>query len=400
MKYIHRELEKILFEALDTFPCVAISGPRQSGKSTLLQNVLPKHKYVTLDDPLQRQLSQADPLLFLSQLGEPAIIDEIQYSPQLLSYIKVLVDQDREKSGRFVFTGSQSFQLIKNLGDSLAGRIALFNLPPFSILEAGDALETQEIYVARSLRGSYPELILHPKTKSSLWYSSYLQTYLERDIRSLYNIGNLRLFQQFLQLLAGRCSQLLNYSTFASDLGVSVATIKSWLSILEASQIIYLLPPYYVNLGKRITKSPKVYFLDNGLVCYLTGTHYADQLIQGSQAGALFENFCVQEVVKIFYSRGMIPPLYYLRTHNDIEVDLLVDFGTSIFPVEIKLNKTPSIQMGVQINKIRNIFSQISISSGAVVSLSESTMVLSQDFTAYTLRDLLTKIGQTINHAN
>ena len=268
-RYIHRRLEDVLKKLIKSFPAVALTGPRQSGKSTLLKNIFGgTYTIISFDDPITRERAISDPRLFIDGLREKIIFDEIQYVPQLLSYIKILIDHNCSKRGRFIITGSQQFHLIKNLGDTLAGRIALLNLLPFSIEEKrqipflrNKLLDTQANFIHSSLRGSFPEIALHPEMESDAWYGSYIQTYLERDLRTIYNIGSLREFQQFLHLLATRCSQILNLSSFANDLGISVNTIKKWLSILEASHIIYILPPYYRNLGKRITKSPKIYFL-------------------------------------------------------------------------------------------------------------------------------------------
>src|SRR4030042_4021645 len=255
MAYIPRQIETKIPQLVRSFPSVAVTGPRQSGKSTLLINTLKSFKYLTLDDPLTREQAVSDPRFFLDSAGERSIIDEIQYAPKLLSYIKMYIDKHREKKGIYVFTGSQQFNMIKDLGDTLAGRIALLDLLPFSVNEKKKSVglgSTLDYFVHAALTGSYPELVVDKGIDIQSWYGSYIRTYLERDIRSIYNIGSLRDFQRFMRLLAGRCSQVLNLSDFAKDLGVSVPTIKSWLSILEASRIIYSLPPYYNNLGNSI----------------------------------------------------------------------------------------------------------------------------------------------------
>lgn len=386
MKYIPRHLEEKIGPLLRSFSCLALTGPRQSGKSTLLLNCLKDYRYVTLDDPLTREQALSDPQFFLDLIGERAIIDEIQLAPGILSYIKVRVDKDRDKRGIFIFTGSQQFHLIKELGDSLAGRIALLELLPFSVHEKQKAIElngTLEYFLHASLRGSYPELVTNPSLEVSTWYGSYIQTYLERDVRTIYNIGNLRDFQRFLQLLAGRCAQVLNLAEYANNLGVSSPTIKNWLSILEACRVIFLLPPYYNNLGKRIIKSPKVYFLDIGLVCYLTGIREKDHLLKGPMAGALFENFCLQETIKTFFNKGLRPNLYYLRTNNNLEVDILIEESFNrLLPVEIKLSKTPSLSMTSNIRRFKKVFSHIEISKGLIVTLVDRTVPLSQEISA------------------
>ena len=400
MKYIHRQIERKVKQLVQSFPSVAVTGPRQSGKSTLLINTLKGYKYITFDDPLTRDRAISDPQFFIDSIGEKTIIDEIQYAPGILSYIKMKIDRNRDKKGIYIFTGSQQFTMIKKLGDSLAGRIALLDLLPFSVIEKKESAKLKtplDYFVNAALSGSYPELIVDPSIDIYSWYSSYIQTYLERDIRSLYHIGNLRDFQRFMQLLAGRCAQVLNLSEFAKDLGVSVPTIKNWLSVLEASRIIYLLPPYYNNLGKRIIKSPKIYFTDIGIVCYLTGIKDKTHLLQGPMAGALFENFCVQEAIKIFFNQGQSPRLYYLRMGNNIEIDLLIERAArSLIPVEIKLSKTPSMGMGTNISRFRNLFSAFDIGKGFIVSLAEHTIPLSRELTAITFDDYLKETAKVI----
>jgi len=394
--YIPRDLQPILLNRLATFPSVVVSGPRQSGKSTLLLKTLPDYTYITLDDPVTRERALADPNLFLDSAGDRVIIDEIQQAPQLLSYVKMRIDRQRDLRGSFVFTGSQQFALIRDLSDSLAGRIAPLDLLPFSLAEkkrAGLSSQTLKAFVQASLRGSFPELIVFPGMNSSAWYGAYIQTYLERDVRTLYNIGNLRDFQRFIQLLAARCAQVLNLSSFARELGISVPTIKNWLSILEAGRIIYLLPPYHTNLGKRITRAPKLYFLDIGIVCYLTGIRDEAHLLNGPLAGALFENYCLQEIIKWFFHRGERANLYYLRTHNQLEVDLLIEkaFQTNI-PVEFKLSKTPHSAMGSSIERFKNLFSSWNIKPGSLVSLSEESFPLKHDLQVRTLNDFLSSL--------
>src|SRR3989338_7257561 len=318
MNYIHRQVEPLLKKLVAQFPSVAVTGPRQCGKSTLLQELFGStHRYLSFEDPLLREQATADPKLFLETAGERVILDDIQYVPQLLSYVKTLIDQHRSKTGRFIFTGSQQFSMIKNLGDSLAGRIALLELLPFHAEEQASipALRAKlasprAAFLHTCLNSAFPELNLRPDMDRRAWYGAYVQTYLERDIRTLYNIGELREFQRFMQLLASRTAQILNLSVFSRDLGVSVNTVKKWLSILEASRMIYLLSPYYQNFGKRVTKAPKVYFLDCGVVCYLTGIETPEHVMCSPMAGALFETFCLQETVKAFANQGMPADIY------------------------------------------------------------------------------------------
>lgn len=407
--YIHREIEGILKKVVNQFPALVVTGPRQSGKSTLLKELFSKdYAYISFDDPVTRERAISDPEFFLDSLEEKVIIDEIQYVPQLLSYVKLRIDRKRQKRGDFIFTGSQQFNMIKNLGDTLAGRIAIMELLPFSLKEKEkvfkkkDKFVTAQKYFTHScLRGSFPEIVVYDDIDAELWYSSYEQTYLERDVRTFYNIGNLRDFQRFMQILAARCSQVLNLSSLSSALGVAVNTIKKWISILEATRIIYLLKPYYQNLGKRITKSPKLYFLDNGLLCYLLSLKDRDYLLKGPMAGALFENFCVQETIKTIFNQGKTPKLYYIRTHNGLEIDMLIEKKGQLFPVEYKLTKTPTLDMGKSIKRFRKLFSRVKIMPGRIISMSDKNIPLARDLSVQSIDDYLKwmrKIHDTGNH--
>lgn len=400
LNYISRDIEAILKKYAQQFPAIVLTGPRQAGKSTLLMKLFGQtHKYITFDDPLIREAALSDPRLFMDNLGDYAIIDEVQYVPEILSYIKMAIDQKREQYGRFIITGSQQFQLIKNLGDSLAGRVAMFYLLPFNTNEKKRVPDLQVIFETTEakfshacLRGSYPEIVMHSEKEASIWYGSYFQTYLERDVRALSNLGNLRNFQQFVRLLAARCSQILNQSSFAKELGVSVSTIKNWLSILEASQVIFLLPPFYRNLGKRVTKSPKVYFLDTGFVCYLTGLKTGEHLFNGPMAGALFENFVIQETVKSFYNQGQRPDIYYLRTQNQMEVDLIVEKNLEVYPYEIKFTKSPRPGMASQIERFRSTFSELTIHEGRIISLTNEKTKLTRNVSLVGLEEFLVEL--------
>ncbi|PKM99849.1 MAG: GTP-binding protein [Elusimicrobia bacterium HGW-Elusimicrobia-2] len=388
--YIDREIGKVLRKQIKSFSALALTGPRQSGKSTLVRKLFEKsHKIISFDDPLIRERAIADPKLFLEAAGSKAVFDEIQYVPEILSYIKMLIDGDRRKKGRFIFTGSQQFNLIKNLGDTLAGRIALFDLLPFGIEEKRKIpalkrklLNVKNAFIHSCLRGSFPEINIDSKIDSSVWYGSYIQTYLERDVRTIYNVGILREFQRFLHLLASRCSQILNISGLSGDLGVSANTVKKWLSVLEASRIIYVLPPFWRNYGKRITKSPKIYFLDSGLVCYLTGIKTEEHLLTGPMAGAMFENFVVQETVKCFMNSGRKPDLFYLRTQNNLEIDLILEKNLEVYPLEIKLSKTPNLGMAASIERYKKVFQGLKVKEGKIICLTEEDFFIKKDISA------------------
>jgi predicted AAA+ superfamily ATPase len=395
--YIHREIEGTLKKTVKQFPAVALSGPRQSGKSTLLKKIFGgTHQVVSFDDPLTRQESISDPKLFLENVREPVIFDEIQYVPEILSYLKILIDDNRNKRGRFILTGSQQFNLIKNLGDSLAGRIGLLTLLPFDWEEKkhiphlkNKLITTQQAFVDACLRGSFPELSTHPRVDFEVWYGSYLQTYLERDIRGIYDVGSLREFQKFIQVLATRCGQFLNLSDISNELGISVNTVKKWLSVLTASQIVYLLSPYYRNLGKRITKNPKVYFTDCGLVCFLTGIRDKKYLLNGPMAGPLFENFVIQETLKSYANRVKMPNMFYLRTHNDLEIDLIIEKNMKIFPFEVKLSKSPNINIARPIERFKKIFPKLNIMAGKIICLSDKNYFLVGGVSTQCLDDYL-----------
>lgn len=393
--YVHREIEKVLINTSKQFPCTALTGPRQSGKSTLLKNIFGKtHAIVSFDDPLIRQQAITDPKLFIENIKEPVIFDEVQYVPELLSYLKIKIDEKRHKKNRYIITGSQQFNLIKNLGDTLAGRIGLLSLLPFSKKEKSSIKRlkiksTKDAFIDACLRGAYPEINVFPKINFETWYGSYLQTYLERDIRTIYDIGSLREFQKFIQLLAARCSQILNLSDLSKELGVSINTLKKWISILEASQIIYLLSPYYRSLKKRITKSPKLYFLDCGFICYLCGIRDKRYLINGPMAGALFENYVIQETLKSFLNFGRRPNIFYVRTHNNVEVDLIIEKNMQIFPVEIKSTKSPTIQMAKSIEQYQNTFSKLNIAKGKIISMCDEKILLTRNVSLEPLENFL-----------
>jgi hypothetical protein len=292
-----------------------------------------------------------------------------------------------------VLTGSQQFALTRNLGETLAGRIGILELPPFTLEEAsraGWATEGRAAFLRACLKGSFPELLTHRRINVDRWYQGYLQTYLERDIRGIHNIGSLREFERFLQLLAARSAQMLNYTTMASDLGVAVNTVRGWISVLESCRMIYLLPPYHANFGKRISKTPKIYFLDCGLVCWLTRLRDPAHLLHGPMAGALFENFCVQEAVKTFLSNGLMPRFFYLRTKAGMEIDFIVEGADGRpAPFEIKLAGTPRAQMGEAIARFRRDYASMSPRAGGLVSLSERSGMLTRDVRLLSIREFI-----------
>jgi len=371
--YIPRSLEPVLKKAVSQFPAVVLVGPRQSGKTTLL-----KHLYgdqcsiVSLEPPDVRSAALNDPRGFLNLYPPPVVFDEIQYAPVLLPYIKEQVDAHRDRLGQYILTGSQNLLLMQHVTESLAGRAAVLKLLPMSrwevnyrpqrtlFWEKGKAVSLPDQPIRELwehiLRGFYPEIVCDPDRDARLWQASYVQTYLERDIRNLRNIGNLTLFQTFLHALAARSGQILNLSDLAKDVGVSVNTAKDWISILEASFQIFILRPYYANIGKRLVKSPKVYFTDTGLLCYLVGLRDTEHAASGPMGGAIFENLVVAELFKIYIHRGEEPALYFWRTAAGSEVDLVIETQDRLIPLEIKLSETPRPEMAKEIVNFQKDF--------------------------------------------
>lgn len=349
-----RRLRQPLEKALEGFPAVLITGPRQSGKTTLLRHGLDAATaYATFDDPLERDFARHDPNGFLDRFGDrPVVLDEIQYVPELLQYLKIRIDEDRSRNGRFLLTGSQHFGLMANVSDSLAGRIAILELLPFDLLETPERRD--EGLAAILWNGSYPDPALFPE-KRDLWIRSYLQTYVERDVRQLSNVQDLRTFETFLLLCGARHSQALVVADIARAVGVSQPTIKQWLGVLEAAYVAQLLPPYFENFGKRVVKTPKLYFLDSALPATLTRQTGPESALRGPSGSALFEGWVVAETAKAWTHRGERPELYFWRTHDGHEVDLLVRLGPRLLPVEVKLNATPRRQHVEPLDRFRDL---------------------------------------------
>jgi len=356
--YISRSLEPMLKKAVKEFPAIVLTGPRQSGKTTLLkQQFGRKYNYVSMEPPNIRDAASSNPHGFLDLYSPPVIIDEVQNAPILLPYIKELIDERRDVPGQYILTGSQNLLLLERVTETLAGRAAILKLLPLSKREVDGEPEAKlpwerkkkpssKGYIGNRLwetllRGFYPELIANPGRDYTLWHSSYLQTYLERDVRSLRQIGDLSQFQDFLRALAVRSGQLLNITDIARDLGIAVNTIKAWLSILEATFQIYILRPYFANVGKRLVKSPKIYFTDAGVLCHLLRINKADHIASGPSGGAIMETAVLSEIVKTIIHRGVEPQIYFWRTSLGSEVDIIVDTGEKLIPIEVKLSATP-----------------------------------------------------------
>jgi predicted AAA+ superfamily ATPase len=335
---INRKIEDILKEIATHFPVVSLVGPRQSGKTTLVKKVFNNYKYINLENTQNRGFAIEDPQGFIKQYNQHVIIDEAQYAPELFSYIQENVDENRI-NGKFILTGSQNFLLTQSISQSLAGRTAVFTLHPFSYEELKNTgyqvKELNEIL----FKGLYPGLYTED-LNPMYWYPSYLSTYLERDVRNIKNITNLTDFRRFLRICAARTGQIVNFSNIAADIGVSHPTIKSWISVLESSFIIYLLPPFYKNYNKRLVKSPKLYFLDTGLVCSLLGINDKNQLIDHFMKGPLFETFIISEIIKERTNRFLPVNIYYWRDNVGNELDCIQEEGNYLNVIEIKSGAT------------------------------------------------------------
>lgn len=373
--YVPRGLRRTLLEALRRFPAVLVTGPRQSGKTTfLLHEVGRAFDYVTFDDPLERSFAAADPNGFLDRFADkPLILDEIQYVPELLPYLKIRIDRDRKRHGKWLMTGSQQFQLMKNVSESLAGRIAILELLPFSISETRrrrpPGLE-QTVW-----NGGYPEPSLHPR-KRDLWISSYIQTYIERDVRQLQNVRDLRSFGTFLGLCAARHGQAFSAAALAAECGISLPTAKGWAGILEASYLVRFLPPYFKNYGKRLVKTPKIYFVDPALACALTRQPSGETALAGPMAGPLLEGLIVSEAIKGFAAAGKRADVFFWRSHDGLEVDLLVQIGDKLYPVEIKMTATPSLKHLEPLNRFKQTAGKDSADLGLLVCRVDKTRPL------------------------
>lgn len=337
-KLIPRELASEVTRSAAEYPVVTLIGPRQSGKTTTVRMLFPDHDYVNLEDPEMRDLAIYDPKALLARHPGPVILDEIQRAPDLLSYIQVMADDARGAKGQWVLTGSNQLQLRAGVTQSLAGRTALLTLLPLSFSELKKKVSSQP-WTKWALDGFMPRLYQDEIRPTRLW-RDYYQTYIERDVRQLIQLENQSGFERFLRLLAGRIGQLVNLNGMAGEIGVAQSTLSKWLSILEASFLVFRLQPYYRNFGKRLIKSSKLYFMDTGLASYLLGLETAEQVERDPVAGGLFENMVVVEALKSRLNKGADPRLHFYRDSNGNEVDLLYPSGSSMIPIEIKSAQT------------------------------------------------------------
>lgn len=386
---IARHLAKPLKSLAKGYPVVTVTGPRQSGKTTLVEAAFPRHAYASLEDPDQRAFANEDPRGFLEQFDGDVILDEVQRVPDLFSYIQGIVDRD-DRPGRFILSGSQNFLLVQKVSQSLAGRCAILRLLPFSRAELVGASIRD---IARAIdggrrrsstknqssvglfdtmfTGGYPRI--HDKNlDAQTWLANYHQTYLERDVRDLLNVGDIESFGRFVRLCAGRSGQLLNASSLAADAGVSHSTVRRWMSILEASFIVHLLRPHHRNFNKRLVKSPKLYFLDTGLLCYLLRIRNPDELVTHPVRGAVFETWVVSETLKNAHNRGVEPDLYFWRDSAGHEIDLLIDRGASQLPIEIKSGQTVASDFLKEIGHWRSLIGNQTLPAGLIYGGNDS----------------------------
>lgn len=395
--YIKRQIEDTIINASKNYPAVLLTGPRQTGKSTLLKHLSEETRtYVTLDDPQIRYSAMNSPELFFQRFQPPLLIDEIQYAPQLFPYIKMICDEKQE-NGLFWMTGSQVFEMMRNVQESLAGRVSLLKLYGFSQAEKeGRAAlpfppereRMAELSLSKSRghnsdifhsiwKGSMPRVYTQPEMDVEFYYSSYMQTYLERDIRSIANLRNEGSFVKFVQLIAARTAQELNLASLSREIEVDAKTCRSWLDILLATGLVIELPAYSGNLSDRLIKRPKIYFMDTGLACYLTGWQDPKALEAGSFAGAIFETWVIAEILKSWWFNGKLPRFNYYRDKKQCEIDLIIQKNQKIYPFEIKKSSSAS-HIFRNFSEIRNLEQKLGF--GGVISLSPNLLPVDENY--------------------
>lgn len=423
--YIDRHIQPKLTELLSQFPAVLLTGPRQVGKSTLLKHIAPDYDYLTLDDPLLLEHARRDPRLFLLNCTGKTIIDEVQYAPELFPLLKLTIDE-QQQVGKFLLSGSQAFELMQQVSESLAGRVAILKLKGLSLREiyaetftapfipTPEYLETRQQHLSDGYssrvkldspmkaddadidhpdsslmrptdiwkhihRGDMPRLYGQTATPDwQIYYSSYVATYIERDVRQLTNIQNSSDFTRFMVSIAVRSGELLNYTNVANEVGVSSETIKRWLTILQTAGIVYLLPPYHNNRLKRAIKTPKVYMLDTGLMAYLSKWLTPETIQFGAKSGQFFETFVVSQIIKTFTNQGIEPPIYFYRDTHQKEIDLIVDHHQTLYPIEIKTTASPNAKMAKAF-KVLDSFADMDKGIGVIISQYPDKRYLAED---------------------
>lgn len=372
--WIERLYGPLVQRAARQFPALLLTGPRQVGKTSLLRRLFQNASYTSFDHPAVAALAEGSPDQFLDDLREPAILDEIQYVPSLFRHLKVRIDA-RRKPGRFLFTGSQTLALTNQASESLAGRCAFLEMHSlgWSEVESVRPKISESEYLTR---GGYPELYAKGFAEADLWYASYISSYLERDVRNLKQVGDLRDFDRFLRATALRSAQLLSYSDLARDIGVAPNTAKAWISILQASGQVFLLEPYHRSLGKRLIKSPKLYFLDSGLLCHLLGIRDWNSLIRSPLVGAVWETHIVGQLVRYFHVRGEKPPLWFWRTQSGEEVDVLVERGARFIGIEAKWAEVPDKNSTTGFQALSRFYGPTALARGLVACRTQRSFPL------------------------
>ncbi len=401
MKLYSRQMKPLIEALIKQFPAVLVTGPRQVGKSTLLQHISEDYQYVTFDDPMVLSMAKNDPSLFMLNYSGKLILDEVQYVPELFSSLKLAMDKQKT-SGLYLLSGSQAFHLMQNVTESLAGRVAVLKLQGFSLREIQQLdfslpfIPTQNYISAREktaqpieniwkiIHQGYMPRLYEQETNWEIYYASYVSTYIERDVRSLTNVSSITDFTRFMVAIAARSGELLNYSNVAQEVGVSVDTIKRWTAILETSGIIYLLKPYSNNHLKRAIKTPKVYMLDTGLMAWLTKWLTPETISKGAKSGQFFETFVVSEIIKSFYNKGIEPPIYFYRDTNQKEIDLLIEYDRTLYPVEIKTSASPDKKMVKAFGILKDNLpeSEIKIGTGVIINQYPQRLWLAEDLVA------------------
>ena len=398
--YIQRHIQEILKQLIEQFPAILVTGPRQVGKSTLLQYSAPEYGYVSFDDPLLLTQAKEEPNLFLLNHAEQVILDKVQYAPELFSLLKLHIDKQK-RNGMYLLSGSQAFELMHNVSESLAGRIAILKLTGLSLREIKsipfyDAFVPSQTYLAarerhlqapeniwNTIHQGYMPRLYEQTVNWDIYYASYVSTYIERDVRQLTQINSISDFTRFMVAIAARSGELLNYSSVAQDVGVSIDTIKRWTGILQTSGIVYLLQPYSNNHLKRAIKTPKIYMLDTGLMAWLTKWLTPETIQQGAKNGQFFESFVVSEIIKSFYNQGMEPPIYFYRDTNQKEIDLLIEFDKTIYPIEIKITANPTKKMAKAFELLQQLpLNELSIAHGTIINQYPQKLWLAENLVA------------------
>ena len=399
--YLSRHLQHLLLQLIEQFPALLITGPRQVGKSTLLQHIGENYRYITFDNPLVLNQALDDPTLFFLNYSGKLILDEIQYAPGLFSSLKWEIDKQKQ-NGQFLLSGSQAFQLMQSVSESLAGRIVILKLQGFSLREIHQvafyrAFVPDDAYlhdreaqlkpypnIWQTIHQGYMPRLYEQETNWDIYYASYVATYIERDVRQLTNVTNSSDFMRFMVAVAARSGELLNYSNVSQEVGVSLDTVKRWLTILQTSGIVYLLQPYSNNHLKRIIKTPKIFMLDTGLMAFLTKWLTPETIQQGAKSGQFFETFVVSEIIKSFYNQGKEPPVYFYRDTNQKEIDLLIEYDQTLYPIEIKMTANPNKRMAQAFDILRNHLphNELTIAHGTIINQYPQKLWLAENLLA------------------